>query len=99
MALANHKSMSITFDENLNSYIVRQDGNILTDYPGSNDGIINISEGTFVGVEITDANINGSNILNIDKWGKTLNNGSVTLNGTHIIEISRLTGHWEITNE
>ena len=99
MALANHKSMSITFDENLNSYIVRQDGNVMTNYPGSNDGIINISEGTFVGVEITDANINGSNILNIDKWGNVLNNGAVTLNGTHIIEISRLTGHWEITNE
>ena len=44
LALANHKSMSITFDENLNSYIVRQDGNIMTDYPGSNDGIINESE-------------------------------------------------------
>ena len=40
----------------------------MTDYPGSDSGIINLSEGMFSGVDITQVNINGSNVINIDKW-------------------------------
>ena len=95
MALANHKSMSITFDNISNSYTIKQDGNIMLDYPGSDNGIINISEGAFVGVDITSANI----ILNIDEWGNFLNSGTISVNGTHNIAISRLTGNWNITEQ
>jgi len=95
MALANHKSMSITFDNISNSYTIKQDGNIMLDYPGSDNGIIKISEGAFVGVDITSANI----IFNIDEWGNFLNSGTISVNETHNISISRLTGKWNITEQ
>ena len=92
LSLANHKSMSIIFNDNSNSYTIKQDGNIMVNYPGSDNGIINISDGNLAGVDITSSNLT----LNIDKWGNYLNSGTITLNGIRNINVSRLTGNWDI---
>jgi len=96
-ALAKHENMSITYNQEQNSYTIRKNGSIMTDYPGSDSGIINLSEGMFSGVDITQVNINGSNVINIDKWGNVLNNGTITLNQNHIISVNKLTGFTEIS--
>ena len=96
-ALAKHENMSITYNQELNNYTIRKNGSIMTDYPGSDSGIMNLSEGMFSGVDITQVNINGSNVINIDKWGNVLNNGTIPLNQNHIISVSKLTGFTEIS--
>ena len=96
-ALAKHENMSITYNQELNNYTIRKNGSVMTDYPGSDSGIINLSEGMFSGVDITKVNINGSNVINIDKWGNVLNNGTITLNQNHIISVNKLTGFTEIS--
>ena len=68
-ALAKHENMSITYNQEQNNYIIRKNGSVMTDYPGSDSGIINLSEGMFSGVDITQVSINGSNVINFDKWG------------------------------
>ena len=92
LSLANHKNMSIVFNDNTNSYTIKQGGNIMLDYPGSENGNMNISDGNLSNVNIISSDLT----LNIDKWGNYLNGGIVTLNGTHNINISALTGNWEI---
>ena len=92
ISLANHKSMSIVFNDYTNSYTIKQDGDIMVDYPGSENGIVNISDGNLSNVIITSSNLT----LNIDKWGNYQNGGTITLNGTHNINVSSLTGKWEI---
>ena len=96
-ALAKHENMSITYNHEQNNYIIRKNGSVMTDYPGSDSGIINLSEGMFSGVDITQVNINGSNVINFDKWGNVLNNGTITLNQNHIISVNKLTGFTEIS--
>ena len=96
-ALAKHENMSITYNQEQNNYTIRKNGSVMTDYPGSDSGIINLSEGMFSGVDITQVNINGSNVINIDKWGNVLNNGTITLNQNHIISVNKLTGFTEIS--
>ena len=97
LALAHHKNMSLTFNVSTEAYSIHKNGTLMTDYPGSNSGTIDLSQGTFTGVNITSTNINGSNVINIDKWGNVLNNGTITLNDAHTITFKKLTGHWEVS--
>lgn len=98
MALAKHKTMSITYNKITDEYIIREGSSIMNEYPGSNNGIITLSEGIFSGVDITQVNINGSNKITFDKWGNVLNNGTITLNDNHTISIDKLTGFTEVNN-
>ena len=98
IALARHQSMSITYDLDLNIYTIRKNNIVMNEYPGSNDGIISLSEGLFSGVNITNVNINGSNRIEFDKWGNALNGGSITLNEEHTIFIDKLTGFTKTIN-
>ena len=98
MALAKHKTMSITYNKTTDEYIIREGSSIMNEYPGSNNGIITLSEGIFSGVDITQVNINGSNKITFDKWGNVLNNGTITLNNNHTISIDKLTGFTEVNN-
>ena len=70
----------------------------MNEYPGSNNGIISLSEGILSGVNITQVNINGSNKITFDKWGNVLNDGTITLNENYTISIDKLTGFIEVTN-
>ena len=98
MALAKHKTMSITYDKNADEYIIHEGSSIMNEYPGSNNGTITLSEGIFSGVDITQININGSNKITFDKWGNVLNNGTITLNDDYTISIDKLTGFTEVIN-
>ena len=98
MALAKHKTMSITYNKNADEYIIRQGSSIMNEYPGSNNGTITLSGGIFSGVDITQVNINGSNKITFDKWGNVLNNGTITLNDDYTISIDKLTGFTEVIN-
>ena len=98
MALAKHKTMSITYNKTTDEYIIREGSSIMNEYPGSNNGTIRLSEGIFSGVDITQVNINGSNKITFDKWGNVLNNGTITLNDNHTISIDKLTGFTEVNN-
>ena len=98
MALAKHKTMSITYNKTTDEYIIREGSSIMNEYPGSNNGIITLSEGIFSGVDITQVNINGSNKITFDNWGNVLNNGTITLNNNHTISIDKLTGFTEVNN-
>ena len=92
LSLASHENMSIVFNDITNSYTIKQGGNIMVDYPGSENGIVDISDGNLSNVSITSSNLT----LNIDKWGNYLNGGIITPNGTRNISVSSLTGNWEI---
>ena len=98
MALAKHKTMSITYNKTTDEYIIREGSSIMNEYPGSNNGTIRLSEGIFSGVDITQVNINGSNKITFDKWGNVLNDGTITLNDNHTISIDKLTGFTEVNN-
>ena len=52
ISLANNKNMSIVFNDFNNSYTIKQDGNIMINYPGSENGIVNISDGNLSNVNI-----------------------------------------------
>ena len=98
MALAKHKTMSITYNKNADEYIIREGSSIMNEYPGSNNGTITLSEGIFSGVDITQVNINGSNKITFDKLGNVLNNGTITLNNHYTISVDKLTGFTEVIN-
>tara|TARA_Y100000748_G_C15303928_1_gene413413 strand:+ start:89 stop:586 length:498 start_codon:yes stop_codon:yes gene_type:complete len=99
IALANNENMTINFNLNQDSYTIKQNGVIMQNYPGSQNGVISLSSGSFSVVDITNININNSNALNIDKWGNILNGGTITLNQNHILNISQLNGRMEIINQ
>ena len=99
IALANNENMTISFNLNQDSYTIKQNSVIMQNYPGSENGVIDLSSGSFSVVDITNININNSNVLNIDKWGNILNGGTITLNQNHILNISQLNGRMEIINQ
>ena len=43
LALANSTAMTITYDTNLDQYFIESDGNLVTNFPGSHNGIISLS--------------------------------------------------------
>jgi len=71
---------------------------LFTDYPGSNNGVISLSDDNSSGVDLTSVNLNGSNVLIFSKWGNCLQSGTIILNNTREIHIKELTGYWELIN-
>ena len=46
-ALANSTAMTITYDVNLDRYFIKDNGNLVSNFPGSDNGIISLSNGIF----------------------------------------------------
>lgn len=92
LALAKSSNMTITFDINLEEYTIRENGSLVIDYPGSENGVIKLTDGIFSSTDLTSVNLNGSNIINFDKWGNVLNSGTILLNEDYTISISKLSG-------
>ena len=90
LALAKSSNMTITFDINLEEYTIRENGSLVIDYPGSENGVIKLTDGIFSSTDLTSVNLNGSNIINFDKWGNVLNSGTILLNEDYIISVSKL---------
>ena len=51
-ALSSHNNMSISFNPLQESYTIIKDGNIMLDYPDSENGVIILSGGSFSNVDI-----------------------------------------------
>ena len=95
-ALANSTTMTITYDTNLNQYFIKNDGSLVANFPGSDNGIVSLSNGIFSNTDLTQINLNGSNNITIDKWGNVLNDGTIVLNDNYIITISKISGATQV---
>ena len=98
ISMGMRKQIKIIFNQNNETYTIYNDGNIFADFPGSNNGIVNLSDNDNSGVDITNVNLNGSNVLTFTKWGNCLQSGTITLNDSREIHINDLTGYWEVIN-
>ena len=97
ISMGMRREIKIIFNQNNETYTVYKNGNLYSDFPGSNNGVINLSDNNS-GVDITSINLNGSNVLTFTKWGNCLHSGKIILNTSREIHIKNLTGHWEVIN-
>ena len=98
MSMGKRKQIKIIFNQNNESYTIYKSGQIYTDYPGSDNGIVSLSDSNSSGVDITSINLDGSNVLTFTKWGNCMQSGTIILNDTREIHIKELTGYWEVIN-
>jgi len=98
MSMGKRKQIKIIFNQNNETYTIYKSGEVYTDYPGSNNGVISLSDSNNSGVDITSINLDGSNVLTFTKWGSCLQSGTIILNNTREIHIKELTGYWEVIN-
>tara|TARA_B100000003_G_scaffold197244_1_gene201019 strand:+ start:412 stop:909 length:498 start_codon:yes stop_codon:yes gene_type:complete len=98
ISMSKRKQIKIIFNQNNETYTVYQSGQIYTDYPGSNNGVVSLSDNSNSGVDITSINLDGSNTLTFTKWGDCLQSGTIILNNNREIHVKELTGYWEIVN-
>lgn len=98
ISMGKRKQIKIIFNQNNETYTIYQNGEVFTDYPGSNNGIVSLSDVSSSGVDITSVNLDGSNVLTFTKWGNCIQSGTIVLNNTREIHIKKLTGYWEIIN-
>ena len=98
MSMGKRKQIKIIFNQNNESYTIYKSGQVYTDYPGSDNGVVSLSDSNSSGVDITSINLDGSNVLTFTKWGNCMQSGTIILNDTREIHIKELTGYWEIIN-
>ena len=98
ISMSKRKQIKIIFNQNNETYTVYQSGQIYTDYPGSNNGVVSLSDNSNSGVDITSINLDGSNTLTFTKWGDCLQSGIIILNNNREIHVKELTGYWEVVN-
>ena len=96
MSMGKRKQIKIIFNQNNESYTIYESGQVYTDYPGSNNGVVSLSDSNSSGVDITSINLDGSNVLTFTKWGNCMQSGTIILNDTREIHIKELTGYWEV---
>ena len=98
MSMGKRKQIKIIFNQNNESYTIYESGQVYTDYPGSDNGVVSLSDSNSSGVDITSINLDGSNVLTFTKWGNCMQSGTIILNNTREIHIKELTGYWEVIN-
>jgi prepilin-type N-terminal cleavage/methylation domain-containing protein len=98
MSMGRRKQIKFVFNQNNETYTVYEENILFTDYPGSVDGVMSLSDTNSSGVDITAINLNGSNTLTFDKWGTCLQGGTIILNQNKEIHVKKITGFWEIIN-
>ena len=98
MSMGKRKQIKIIFNQNNESYTIYESGQVYTDYPGSDNGVVSLSDSNNSGVDITSINLDGSNVLTFTKWGNCMQSGTIILNDTREIHIKELTGYWEVIN-
>ena len=98
ISMSKRKQIKIIFNQNNETYTVYQSGQIYTDYPGSNNGVVSLSDNSNSGVDITSINLDGSNTLTFTKWGDCLQSGTIIINNNREIHVKELTGYWEVVN-
>ena len=98
ISMGKRKQIKIIFNQNNESYTIYESGQVYTDYPGSDNGVVSLSDSNSSGVDITSINLDGSNVLTFTKWGNCMQSGTIILNDTREIHIKELTGYWEVIN-
>jgi len=98
MSMGKRKQIKIIFNQNNETYTIYKSGQVYTDYPGSDNGVVSLSGSNSSGVDITSINLDGSNVLTFTKWGNCMQSGTIILNNTREIHIKELTGYWEVIN-
>ena len=98
MSMGKRKQIKIIFNQNNETYTIYESGQVYTDYPGSDNGVVSLSDNNSSGVDITSINLDGSNVLTFTKWGNCMQSGTIILNDTREIHIKELTGYWEVIN-
>jgi len=98
MSMGKRKQIKIIFNQNNETYTIYESGQVYTDYPGSDNGVVSLSDSNSSGVDITSINLDGSNVLTFTKWGNCMQSGTIILNNTREIHIKELTGYWEVIN-
>ena len=101
LSMAQHDYITIAFNIANDSYSIYKGatGNqtIMTNYPGSNNGVISFDQTEYSGVDISSASFGNSTNLSFDPWGNTILGGTITLNSDNVITVQTVTGHWAIT--
>ena len=98
ISMGMRRQIKIIFNQNNETYTIYKNGDVFSDFPGGNNGVVNLSEDNNSGVDITSVSLSGSNVLTFTKWGNCLQSGTIILNDTRQIHIKNLTGHWEVIN-
>ena len=98
MSMGKRKQIKIIFNQNNETYTIYKSGQVYTDYPGSDNGVVSLSDSNSSGIDITSINLDGSNVLTFTKWGNCMQSGTIILNNTREIHIKELTGYWEVIN-
>ncbi|MBT4661491.1 MAG: prepilin-type N-terminal cleavage/methylation domain-containing protein [Candidatus Marinimicrobia bacterium] len=101
LSMAQHDTITIAFNIANDSYSIyngsTENQTIMTDYPGSNNGVISFDQTEYSGVDISSASFGNSTNLSFDPWGNTILGGTITLNSDNVITVQTVTGHWAIT--
>ena len=100
IAFAKNDTITIVFSAENDNYklYTGPDANrsIISDFPGSNDGIVSFASGRLASIDISSINFNNSNELQFLPLGNVKNGGSIQINSTTTITISDVTGKWSI---
>ena len=98
MSMGKRKQIKIIFNQNNETYTIYKSGQVYTDYPGSDNGVVSLSDSNSSGVDITTINLDGSHVLTLTKGGNCMQSGTIILNDTREIHIKERTGYWEVIN-
>ena len=100
IAFAKNDTITIVFSAEEDNYklYTGPDANrsIISDFPGSNDGIVSFASGRLARIDISSINFNNSNELQFLPLGNVKNGGSIQINSTTTITVSDVTGKWSI---
>ena len=100
IAFAKNDTITIVFSAENDNYklYTGPDANrsIISDFPGSNNGIVSFASGRLASIDISFINFNNSNELQFLPLGNVKNGGSIQINSTTTITVSDVTGKWSI---
>ena len=100
IAFAKNDTITIVFSAENDNYklYTGPDANrsIISDFPGSNNGIVSFASGRLASIDISSINFNNSNELQFLPLGNVKNGGSIQINSTTTITVSDVTGKWSI---
>ena len=68
ISMGMRKQIKIIFDQNNETYTIYKNGDVFSEFPGSNNGVVNLSDNNNSGVDITSVSLSGSNVLTFTKW-------------------------------
>ena len=97
MAFAKRKTVSIVFNDQDESYTIYEDGVVVSDFPNSNGGTIQLDNAMLKDVNIQSVSFNGTNNneLKFLPLGDIESGGSILLN-TKTVSIEDVSGKWSV---